>query len=268
MGCHVCRNATANITDAILKAEPAPDPEAGLTPTVRAFVHEYLRNNRNGTAAWLKASPACKTAASAATAAYEALRNPDVKALIRAEDERLREKFHFDRDEALRRFLEIALADPAELSQMRMVSCDSCWPKDAQEAVDAPAEGAEPEERGGRLSMWEEPNPACTHCHGHGIPRVWFADTRSLSPAGKALFQAAKVTKQGIQIELHSRLDALKEAAKIIGAYELDNAQKAANAVDALRDFFGALHGATRLPIAKPQGKAPPAGPGNPIVKG
>jgi hypothetical protein len=239
----------AGAAQRLLSAPTATDDPRPLTPTEQAFVRAYLTNGRNGTAAWLKASPSCKSANAAHVQAHHALRKPTVKALIAKEDARLAAEFNFTRDHALRKFLEVALADPSEITQMRMVSCDSCWPKEKPE--DKPPGVVDIEGRAQGEPLWQEPNPDCQHCAGHGIPRVWFADTRSLSPGAKALFQAAKVTRQGIQVELQSRLEALKEAAKIIGAYGLDNEQKGRGAAELMREFFAGLHSKARIQPVK-----------------
>jgi phage terminase small subunit len=239
----------------ILNAEGAPDPTDTLTPTQRAFVREYLTNGRNGTAAWLAASPTCKSANAAAVAASQLiLTNPNVRAAIKAEDERLQQKFDFTREDALRYFLGIAYADPAELMQLRHVSCDHCWPTDPKEGT----------------GDWTEPNPECPKCHGQGVPRLWFADTRRLSPQARRLFAGVHKGKDGLRMLTHNQTEAAKEAARLIGAYELDNQQKAGGAAEVLRQFFAEMHGAARLPISKPdtsRGAAPnrDAAPGGPL---
>ena len=105
--------------------------------------------------------------------------------------------------------------------------------------------------------MWQEPNPECTHCNGEGIPKPWFADTRKLSPAARRLFSSVYVTKDGVRIQTRDQDAALEKLAKILGAYELDNAQKGGALATALTEFASQLHGsgAARLrPVpAKPR---------------
>ena len=52
-------------------------------------------------------------------------------------------------------------------------------------------------------------------------------DTRNLSPAAVALYAGVKQTKEGIEIKMHSKMDALEKLAKHVGLYEKDNQQKA-----------------------------------------
>lgn len=253
----------------LLTTDAAPDPETGLTPRLRAFADEYMRD-LNGTAAYLRIHPDAKVS-TAATESWRILRNPKVRAYIAARRERLELETDFSKADLIRELVAIVRADPRELTQMRQVSCEHCWPED---------------EPGKPLPMWQEPNPECEHCHGEGIPRPWFADVRKLSPGAARLFQSVHVTKDGMRINLRDQDTALEKLAKILGAYELDNEQKSASAAEVLRQFFGGLHGSgANLPIAPheprepaqvqapagaalPPGAPPPAIGGNPLVQG
>lgn len=250
----------------LLKAEPAPDPAQGLTPMERAFLREYLKDpKRNGTAAWRKVSPDC-TPGSACTQAWATLRKPEAQQAIAQADKALQEQFDIDRAALLSRFLSIALADPNELTQVRQVACKNCFAGEVPKAK--PLDGLE-DPLEGTPNIWTEPDPHCETCNGEGVPRMYLADTRKLSPQARALFAGVKTTRDGVQIVTHNQLEALVNAGKIIGAYELDNAQKSLSAAELLRAMFAGLHGATRLPIAKPT-KQPAGAPasGNPLVKG
>lgn len=243
----------ATTVERLLAADGAPDPETGLTPRVRAFADEYLRD-LNGTAAYRRVHPGAKVN-TAATESSRTLRNPKVRAYIAARRERLELEADFSKADLIRELVAVVRADPRELTQMRQVSCDHCWPEEEREP-------------GKALPMWQEPNPECEHCHGEGIPRPWFADVRKLSPSAARLFQSVHVTKDGMRINLRDQDAALEKLAKILGAYELDNSQKSASAAEALREFFAALHGgAGRLPIAQPE-RAPAATAPNPLVPG
>ena len=52
-------------------------------------------------------------------------------------------------------------------------------------------------------------------------------DTRTLSQQAAALYAGAKVTKHGIEVQMHSKMDAIEKLAKHLGVYEKDNQQKA-----------------------------------------
>lgn len=70
------------------------------------------------------------------------------------------------------------------------------------------------------------PHPECPNCGGDGDARTVLKDTRHLSPSAAALYAGAKQTKDGIEIKMHSKLDALEKLAKHVGLYQKDNEQK------------------------------------------
>lgn len=243
----------AGTTERLLHLRPAPDQaqDAPLTTNEQAFVTEYLRNGQNGTAAWIFVHPGTTPAAAAVTA-HRTLKRAKVRALIDAERARLSASHQIDRDSLLAEFLAIARADPNELMQMRAVACKTCWP------------GSDPS----AAPVYTDPDPECAQCMGEGHVVPWIADTRKLSPAARALYAGVQQTQHGIRILTHDKVAALVNIGKIIGAFEEDNSQKAKPLAEALREFFGGLHG-NRLPIAKHQAQPTPLAAGrNPLVRG
>jgi phage terminase small subunit len=246
--------ATASRTSARPAAKKAPktttaaaSPSAtggaaasSLSPNEELFITEYLRNGMNGTAAWIAVNPGTPPAL-AGHYAYRLVKKGHVASRIAAERERIAKRHEITRDQLLAEFLAIASADPNELMQMRAVACASCW--GGQE----------------RSRQWTEPDPECQSCHGEGNARLWIADTRKLSPAGRALYAGIHQTKGGIKVLMHDKVAALVNAGKIIGAFEADNSQKNLSAVDAVREFLGAIHNA-RLPIVRQPAPAKPEG--------
>jgi phage terminase small subunit len=101
------------------------------------------------------------------------------------------------------------------------------------------------------------PHPQCPHCLGRGNGHTVFKDTRFISPEAAALFAGIKETKDGLEFKFHSKLEAAKELARLLGMYEKDNEQKGAGVAQALASFVSGLHsrGAGRLPIADPKKK-------------
>lgn len=201
------------------------DPDA---PHIQQFITEYLGNGMNATAAWLKVFPETSSPAYASTAAWRLLRNDEVRQRVDAERARLAGAAEIDREALVRQLAAIVLADPAELTQMRRARCPDCWPPDA------------------KTTLWTEPNPDCETCAGEGETRPWFADTRTLSPAARALFLGVKVSDKGIQVLTESKDAARDKLAKIIGAYEVDNRQRA----DALATMLERINAAgSTLPV-------------------
>ena len=231
-------------TSAQLLARPAaPDrtqPDKPLTVKEEAFMTEYMRNGNNGMAAWMFSHPGTNPK-SAAVNAYQALKRPRLVAWLAAERARLSLHHEISRDQVLAEFLAIVRADPNELMQMRAVACGNCW-------------GAERED----LGRWAEPDPECSDCMGEGNSVPWFSDTRKLSPEARALFAGVKITKDGATILTHDKMAALVNIAKIMGAYEKDNKQKAPELTEALAQFIGQLHGegAGRLQFTGPRAPA------------
>lgn len=236
-GCESVTAAPPTTTAKLLATKPAADPDS-MTPGMLAFAKEYIRSF-NGTAAYMLTHPGVK-ANTASTEAWRLLRNPKVRAYIEQHREKLATEVDFGREDVIRELVALVKADPNELTQMRHVSCDACWPD----------QGATP-------PIWQEPNPECLQCQGDGIPRPWFADTRKLSPAARRLFSGVKTSKEGIQILMRDQDGALDKLAKVFGAYELDNKQKAVPLAEAFTQFLSQLHDgqAARIPIVPPKAR-------------
>jgi phage terminase small subunit len=82
---------------------------------------------------------------------------------------------------------------------------------------------------------------------GHGRPHI--NDTRKLSPAAAALYAGVKITKEGMELKMHSKLDALDKVLRILGAYEKDNTQK----VDPISSLLATL-AKSSIPVVKAPG--------------
>lgn len=219
----------ATTTSAQLLARPGArdldQPQLTTTPTEEAFITEYLRNDMNGTAAYMFTHPGCKPDY-ATTASRRLIAKDRIKARIASERRRMATTHEISRDQLLMEFLAIVRADPNELMQVRAVACQHCW-------------GADPERKG----RWVEPDPECSTCMGEGNSVPWFSDTRKLSPEARALFAGVKITKDGATILTHDKMAALVNIGKILGAYEKDNEQKKPELTEALAQFVGQLHG-------------------------
>lgn len=162
--------------------------------------------------------------------AARAMANP----IIRNRIEQLREKsaarVGFGRDDVIRHLVEIATADPNELTQYRRENCRHCHGKnfayrwinedEFMESV-AKAEAKNlaaktkrldvPKNTGGYgFRKTDRPNPACPHCCGEGVGRDFFLDTRTLSPGAKRLFAGVRRTKDGLEVKVRDQDFALK----------------------------------------------------------
>lgn len=217
----------------------------GLTPNMQRFVREYLID-LNGTQAYMRVFPEAKEP-SARVQSCRMLANPNVAAAIIAAKRARSERTEITADVALQHVWGIATADVRELVEHHVGCCRFCHGKDnryqrtaheferdeAQNAKfneDAIKKGEPVKEfdpQGGiGFDKRAVPNPDCPECFGEGIGRTVFKDTRNLSPGAAALFAGVKETKDGLEVKVHSKNDALEKVFKHLGLYEKDNKQK------------------------------------------
>ena len=150
--------------------------------------------------------------------------------------------------EVLRQYLQRLYADPRELTEVRVGACRYCWGKghrwqftdgeldrkraDHAERVqralenDRPAPADFDEGGGGGFDVAVDPNPKCPSCGGAGQANVVLHDSRTYSEGALALFEGVKQTKDGIEVKMASRTDALEKLARFAGFFEADNAQQ------------------------------------------
>ena len=143
-------------------------------------------------------------------------------------------------DTVLMEIANIALADARELVEVKTGCCRCCWGEgfkfqrtvgeynhDREQWLNKGKDPSEFEDQGGiGFNPLKLPHPECPTCGGDGDARAVLKDTRTLSPRAAALYAGAKQTKDGIEIKMHSKLDALEKLAKHVGLYQKDNEQK------------------------------------------
>lgn len=206
--------------------------EEQLSPKAERFVLEYLID-LNATQAYLRSHPGVM-ASTANVEGCRLLANPSVARRIAEERAKTARKLEITREEWLAELVGIFRADVNELIQYRRLCCPACW---------ALAGGPT-----------RDPNPECADCKGEGRGDVLIADTRRLSPAARALYAGVKITKEGLEVKMHSKLDAAEKIARHLGFFEKDNEQKGKGLADLVGAFAAGLHArqAGRLPIAQP----------------
>ncbi|WP_323785758.1 terminase small subunit [Thalassovita sp.] len=64
-----------------------------------------------------------------------------------------------------------------------------------------------------------DPNPDCPECSGLGVEYTRIADTRTMSPEARILFDGIEETRQGKKIKLQDRSKALDSLAKHLGMF-------------------------------------------------
>lgn len=172
-----------------------------LPPKVQRFIDEYLVD-MNGSAAYKRAGYTA-TGNSAEVCARRLLRNVQVSSEIARRRDVTAEKLDISREEALAEAWAIVKADPRELIEYRRFACPVCY-----------EDGHEGDRR--------DPVPACLQCHGDGLADVIVKDTRKLSPQARALYAGVKMTKDGLEVKMHSKLDALEKVFRHLGMYDAD----------------------------------------------
>lgn len=203
------------------KPDPVRSPfSADLSDKEKLFVSYYLEC-RNKYEAYRKAGYT-----GGERNARMLYRKPSVARAINQGIEQLSEQAILNAQDILRHWHEIAIADPAEISQMRRVCCRYCWGFDnryqwidEEEYDKAAAKAAKdskppPDQTGGfGFVANDDPNPDCPKCAGEGIEDVFLADTRDLVGPARRLIAGVKKTKFGIEVMTRDQDAALKNLA-------------------------------------------------------
>ena len=219
------------------KASPAKASDAqALTPKQQRFVQEYLVD-LNGAQAAIRAGYSVHTAKQIAT---ENLAKPYLQAAITEARQQQQERTQVSADRVLTEALNILIADPRELVEVKTGCCRHCFGEGNRyqrtvgemnsdrelwaEKGNAPEEF---DEQGGiGFNPLLEPSPDCPQCGGDGHSRVVTKDTRKLSTPARALYAGAKEGKYGIEVMLHDKVAIIEKLFKHTGLYEKDNEQK------------------------------------------
>jgi phage terminase small subunit len=216
---------------------------ADLNELQRLFVQEYC-HDFDPQAAARRAGYKSITP----TAAKAILRNGKVSAAISEILNARAKRMELSAESVLRMYWAVATADPNDVVQHRRVCCRYCygngheyqWRNEReyqaalaralslQEQSEANTKADKrtiadqlPTDAGGYgFNSQAAPNPDCPECDGIGTSEVWFADTRSLPPESRALFAGVKQTKEGLEVKLHSQLDALQQVGRHLGLFQ------------------------------------------------
>jgi hypothetical protein len=222
-------------------APPAPaaakEPaQLGLTDLQQRFIDEYLVD-LNGTQAAIRAGYSPDTARQMAS---ENLSKPYLQVAIAEARQRQQERTHIEADRVVLEAWNIVFADPRELVQVKVGCCRHCWGEGFKfqrtigefnhDREQHALKGGAPvdfDEKGGiGFDPLKPPHPACPDCGGDGHPRTVLADTRHLSAPARALYAGAKMTKYGVEVQMHDKAAFAEKLFKHLGLYEKDNQQK------------------------------------------
>jgi len=218
------------------KDKPVSVKLAALEPRQQRFVQEYL-TDLNGTQAAIRAGYSANTAAEQS---YDLLRKPQIQQAIKEGQEKLQAKLEMNAERVVQKLAQIATADPRELVEVKVGCCRCCHGEghkfqrtllemahDRERWAEKGKPAEEFDEQGGvGFNPLLPPQPECPNCGGDGESRTVLKDTRYLSPRAAALYAGAKQTKYGIEIQMHSQMEAWEKLAKHLGLYAKDNFQR------------------------------------------
>lgn len=222
---------------AVKKESEKVKPQLGLTEKQQRFVDEYLVD-LNATQAAIRAGYSADTAGAIG---HENLKKPEIVLALAEARKAQQERTQITADRVVTELGMIAFADARELVEIKTGCCRHCWGEgfkfqrtlseynlDREQWLD---KGKDPmlfEEQGGiGFDALKLPHPECPQCGGDGDARVVLKDTRRLSPQALALYAGAKMGKYGVEVMVHSKMDAIEKLSKHLGIYEKDNQQKA-----------------------------------------
>jgi phage terminase small subunit len=165
------------------------------------------------------------------SARYEEIHN---RLLKESEDESI-----ITAKDVLKRWREIAFADPNELIHHRRVCCRYCFgidheyqwvdEQEYQNAVEYAIISAQKAEKEPNIPIEDggygfdetiRPHPKCPKCKGEGYGQIHATDTRDLSPQAKALYAGVKQTVTGFEIKMQDQGKALENIAKHLGMFK------------------------------------------------
>ncbi|WP_375453727.1 terminase small subunit [uncultured Methylobacterium sp.] len=205
-----------------------------ITDKQRRFVEEYLVD-LNATQAAIRAGYSEDTARQQG---HRLLTDADISDAVAEAQAARAARVQVTADQVLRELVDIATTDANELIEHRIGCCRFCWGRDFRyqrtrneleraEAAHA-AENEEAIRKGAETTLFDPeggdgyhahrpPNPDCPECFGDGVGRALFKDTARASPAARRLYAGVKLTKDGMEMKLHPKLDALDRLFKHLG---------------------------------------------------
>jgi phage terminase small subunit len=219
-----------------------------LNDKQKRFCEEYLKD-LNGAQAYIRAGYAVKDEAVARSAAARLLADVAAQELIATLQKERAERTGTDADMVVTAWREIATANPNDLMEFRRGCCRHCWgvnfryqrtPRemeghrahfeqtvrnrlDDKKLDDDPGlraalhselmEGFD-EEGGIGFNSTKDANPECPECFGEGVGYAYFKDTRKVPAPALRLYGGVKVTKEGIEVKVHSQERALEMLAR------------------------------------------------------
>jgi len=196
-----------------------------LTERQQRFVDEYCVDF-NGCQAAIRAGYSKQTARKLAS---QLLLKKQIKDAVESRKKVISEEVKVDAMWVLKQWIDIASADPNEITQLRRTCCRHChgvdhryqWTQaeydgELEEALNKQKEA--PDGSGGfGFNLTLPPHKDCPECGGLGKEEVYIADTRTLEGPAKRLYGGVQKTKEGLKVLMRDQDAALMNIAKYLG---------------------------------------------------
>lgn len=208
-----------------------------LTEKQQRFADEYLID-LNATAAYRRAGYTAKGNAAEVNSS-RLLSNAKVQKYIQERMADREKRTEITQDMVLRRWWDIANADPNELVHLRRLCCRHCFgieheyqwfdDREYESAVKAEIDAAKLEDRkpvilsdagGYGFDRLLKPHPKCPVCRGEGRIDLHMSDTKDSSPQARMLYAGVKQTQAGIEIKMRDQDKALENIARHLGMFK------------------------------------------------
>ena len=222
-----------------MSSKTTPVATTLLNDNEEAFCRAYVETNNAALSFRMAYDPANgRTRNRHVENAYHLLNRDDIKNRIGEIKLTLNNAGLVSLSDVMRRWALIATADVDELIGLRVGCCRHCYGadnmyqwrtseylkacKDAERAIAKGAEGVElPDIQGGvGYDHTRPPRDDCDHCRGEGVQRIVARDTSKLSPQAALLYNGVKRTRNGIEVLIADRAEALDRVTRMLGGYK------------------------------------------------
>lgn len=240
-----------------------------LTLQQQRFADEYISNGGGAKAAAIAAGYSERSASQIAT---KLLGTASICAYIGERRRALEERTGITQERVLQELWDIAIADPNELIEHRVVCCRYCWgeghlyqmtPSEmARRVEDHKRDVAKAHKDGIPAPVFDplggegyngnrQAHPECPECFGDGVGREVVKDTRLLNPATKPLYAGIKRTKEGLEVKMHPKVQALELIGRHLGMWN-DKVKLQGDAENPIAMFYQVVTG-SRHSIVPPE---------------
>lgn len=182
--------------------------------------------------------------------ASELASHGEVQGRVRYLQEKACQKNEITVEKVLKRYWDIATANPNDLMQYRRECCRHCYGKEHnyqwideneffKDEEEYQKQSDEIDRKNSKIRKSQiptsnnlqipvndggygfdpslSPHAKCPICHGKGKESVYIADTRELKGGAALLYAGVKATSQGLEIKTHDQLHALDKVASYLG---------------------------------------------------